>query len=72
MLKDADLDLSAINALTALESARVVDIGLGNRTIKRSVTRGSQRTAITLRALGVTDLDRSAPPTPGQTVMQPT
>jgi transposase len=68
-LKDVHIDLSATNALTALKSVRVVDIDLGNGTTKRSVTRGSQRAAIVLRALGVTDLDPPAPPTPGQTIM---
>jgi hypothetical protein len=44
-LKAARLDLSATEALRALQSVRIVDIDLGNGTIKRSVTRGTQRAA---------------------------
>ena len=68
-LKAAALDLSATEALTALKSVRVVDIDLGDGTSKRSVTRGTQRAASLLRALGITDLDPPAPPQLGQTVM---
>ena len=68
-LKAAHLDLSATEALTALKSVRVVDIDLGNGTTKRSVTRGTQRAAAVLRALGITELDPPTPPKPGQTVM---
>jgi transposase len=68
-LKAARLDLSATEALTALKSVRVVDIDLGDRTTKRSVTRGTQRAAAVLRALGITDLDPPAPPPQDKTVM---
>lgn len=68
-LKAAGLDLSATEALTALKSVRVVEIDLGDGASKRSVTRGAQRAASVLRALGITDLDPPAPPQPGQTVM---
>ena len=68
-LKAARLDLSATEAMTILKSIRVVDIDLGNGTTKRSVTAGTQRAAAVLRAIGITDLDPPAPPTPGQTVM---
>ena len=68
-LKTARLDLSATEALTALKSVRVVDIDLGNGTTKRSVTRGTQRAAAVLRALGITDLDPPTPPQPGQTIV---
>jgi len=68
-LKAARLDLSATEALRALQSVRVVDIDLGNGTTKRSVTRGTQRAASVLRALAITDLDPPNPPQPGQTVM---
>jgi len=68
-LKAARLDLSATEALTALKSVRVVDIDLGDGTTKRSVTRGTQRAAAVLRALGVTDLDPPTPPQQGETVM---
>ena len=64
-LKTARLDLSATEALTALKSVRVVDIDLGDGTTKRSVTRGTQRAAAVLRALGITDLDPPIPPQPG-------
>jgi hypothetical protein len=56
-LKAAKLDFSATKALIVLKSVRVVDIDLGNGTRKRCVTRGSQRVAQILRALGVTELD---------------
>jgi len=68
-LKAARLDLSATEALTALKSARVVDIDLGDGTTKRSVTRGSQRAAAVLRALDIVDLDPPTPPQPGQTIV---
>ena len=48
---------------------RVVDIDLGDGTTKRSVTRGTQRAAAVLRALGITDLDPPIPPQPGQTIV---
>jgi transposase len=68
-LKSARLDLSATEALTALKCVRVVDINLGDGPIKRSVTRGTQRAAAVLRALGITQLDPPNPPQPGETVM---
>ena len=68
-LKGAKLDLSATEALTALKTVRVVDIDLGNGTRKRCVTRGSQRAAQILRALGVTELDPPTPPTDSETRM---
>jgi hypothetical protein len=49
---------------------RVVEIDLGDGTSKRSVTRGTQRAANVLRALGITDLDPPAPPQSGQTIME--
>lgn len=64
-LKAARIDVSATSALTALKSVRVVDIDLGNGTTKRSVTRGSQRAAAVLRALGIANLDPPAPGNPG-------
>ncbi len=68
-LQKAGIDLSATAALTALKSVRVVDIDLGNKTIKRSVTRGSQRAAAVLRALGIEHLEPPTPPVPDQTIM---
>jgi transposase len=56
-LKAAGLDLSATQALTALESVRVVDFKVGDGPSKRSVTRGTQRAAAVLRALGITELE---------------
>jgi len=64
----ARLDLSATEALTALNSVRMVDIALGDGTTKRSVTHGSQRAATVLRALGI-ELDPPTPPQRGETVM---
>jgi hypothetical protein len=55
--------------LTALKSVRVVDIDLGDRTTKRSVTAGTNRAATVLRALDIAELDPPTPPQPGQTVM---
>jgi transposase len=67
-LKAAGLDLSATEALTVLKSVRIVDIDLGNGSIKRSVTNGTQRVAPVLRALAITDLEPPTPPIPGQTI----
>lgn len=64
-LKAARLDLSATEALIALKSVRVVEIDLGNGTTKRSVTRGTQRAATVLRALGISNLDPPVPADPG-------
>src|SRR5215472_10136032 len=68
-LKAAGLDLSATEALNALKSVRVVDIALGDGSTKRCVTRGSQRAATVLGALGITDLDPPTPPQPGESIM---
>jgi hypothetical protein len=63
----AHIDLSAIEALTALKSVRVVDIARGDGSAKRCVTRGTQLFAAVLRAFGVTDIDPPTPPQPGDT-----
>ena len=68
-LKAARLDLSATEALTALKSVRVVDIDLGDGTTKRSVTAGTHRAALVLRALGINKIDLPIPPKPGETIM---
>jgi transposase len=68
-LKAAGLDLSATHALEALASVRVVDIDLGDGTTRRSVTRGTQRTAAVLRALSIQDIDPPTPPQRDQTVV---
>jgi hypothetical protein len=68
-LTAARLDLSAIEALTALKSIRVVDIDLGGSTIKRSVTAGTHRAAAVLRGLGIKEIDPPTPPQPGEIVM---
>jgi len=52
-----------------MKTVRVVDIDLGNGTRKRCVTRGSQRAAQVLRALGITELDPPTPPRQGETRM---
>ena len=67
-LKAVRIDLFATAALNALRSVRVVDIDLGNGATKRSVTRGTQRAAAVLRALGITELDPPVPSGPGVTM----
>jgi len=66
-LKAAGLDLSATEALQALATVRVVDIDLGDGSVKRSVTRGSQRAARILAAVGIADRNPPAPPTAPRT-----
>lgn len=61
-LKAAGLDLSATEALDALRTVRVVDIDLGDGSVKRAVTRGSARAARILSAVGIADRN---PPNPG-------
>jgi hypothetical protein len=56
-LKAADLDLSAMEALSALKCIRVVEFSLGNGPTKLTVTKPTQRAACVLRALGLTNLD---------------
>jgi transposase len=68
-LKAARLDLSATEALTALKSVRVVDIDLGDGTTKQSVTAGTHRAAMVLRALGINKINPPTPPKPGETIM---
>src|SRR6266508_4660986 len=65
-LKAAGLDLSSTEALQALRSVRVVDFTVAAGERKRSVTRGTDRTARILAALGIAELD---PPTPPATTM---
>jgi transposase len=60
-LKTAELDLSATEALQALRSVKVVDFILADGRAKRCVTRGSERAAGILRALGIAELDPPAP-----------
>jgi transposase len=60
-LKAAGLDISATEAVHALRSVRVVEFHLGSGENSRSVTRGNDRAARVLSALGITQLD---PPTP--------
>jgi transposase len=61
-LKAAGLDLSATEALQMLRSVRVVDLKLGDGRTKRCVTRGSNRAARILAALGISELDPPSPP----------
>jgi len=56
-LKSAKIDISSQEAWQLLKTVRVVDIDLGNREQKRSVTHGSDRAERILRAVGVKDLD---------------
>ena len=56
-LKSAGLDLSSKQAWQILKTVRVVEIDLGNRQQKRSVTQGTPRAARILQALGITHLD---------------
>jgi len=60
-LKAAALDISATEALQALGSVRVVDIDLGDGSVKRTVTRGSERAARILAAVGI---ENRNPPLP--------
>jgi transposase len=68
-LKAAGVDLSATEALQALRSVKVVDFTLADGQSKRCVTRGSERAARVLRALGITELDPPAPPSGEKTIM---
>jgi transposase len=67
-LKAAGLDLSATEALQALRSVRVVDFTVDAGQRKRSVTRGTDRAARVLSALGITELDPPMPPTTAETI----
>jgi transposase len=62
-LHGAGLDLSAEQALEALQTVCVVDTALGEGKSKRSVSRGSARADRILHALGITV---PKPPTPPQ------
>jgi hypothetical protein len=66
-LEAARIDLSAAEAFTALKSVRVVDIDLGDGATKRSVTAGTNRAAMVLRALGIEKIDPPTPPREGET-----
>jgi transposase len=69
-LKAAGLDLSSTEALQALRSVRVVDFTVGAPGQgKRSVTRGTERAARVLAALGLTDLDPPIPPAMAATIV---
>jgi transposase len=54
-LKRAGVDISAKDALCALKTIQVVDIGLGNGASKRCVTRGTTRARQILSALDISD-----------------
>jgi len=66
-LKAAGLDLSSTEALQALRSVRVVDFTAAGQR-KRSVTRGTDRAARVLTALGITELDPPTPPAMAATI----
>jgi transposase len=67
-LRAAGSDLSAEQALEALQTVCVVDTALGEGKTKRSVSRGSARADRLLRAFGVTDPKPPAPP-PGEEIL---
>jgi transposase len=67
-LKAAGLELSATEALQALRSVRVVDFTVDAGQRKRSVTRGTDRAARVLSALGITELDPPMPPATAETI----
>ena len=69
-LKAAGLDLSSTEALQLLRSVRVVEFTVGTpEPGKRSVTRGTERAARVLAALGITDLDPPPPPATEPTIV---
>jgi transposase len=69
-LKAAGLDFSSTEALQALRSVRVVDFTVGAAgERKRSVTRGTERAARVLAALGITELDPPTPPAMAATIV---
>ena len=68
-LKAAGLDFSASEALNALKTIRLVDIELGAGKTKRSVTRGSDRAARILKAVGISDTNPPTPSDPRETLM---
>lgn len=52
-LQNGGIDLSASDAMQALKTVKIVDFTLGNDEQKRTVTKGSNRAARILTALGV-------------------
>ena len=68
-LKAAGLDVSASEALNALKTVRLVDIDLGGGKTKRCVTRGSDRAARILKAVGITDTNPPTSSDPRETLM---
>jgi len=68
-LNAAKIDLSASEALQALRTVRVVEIDCGAGGVKRSVTRGSERAASILKALGIAQLDPPIAPEGDETVV---
>lgn len=59
-LKSAGVDISSKEAWQLLGTVRVVDINLGDNQQKRSVTQGSGRAAMILKAVGVKNMDPNA------------
>jgi len=68
-LKAAGLDFSSTEALQALRSVRVVDFTVAAQERKRSVTRGTDRAARILAALGITEFDPPTPPAMAATIV---
>ena len=56
-LQAQGIDISSKHAWQLLQTVRVVDIHLGNGGHQQSVTQGSSRAAMILRALGIHDPD---------------
>jgi transposase len=67
-LRAAKSTLSSPAAWQALETVRCVKVAVGDRT-KLCVTRGSRQASEVLKAVGISELERPAPPQSEETVM---
>jgi transposase len=67
-LRAAKSTLSSPAAWQALETVRCVEVAVGDRT-KLCVTRGSRQANEVLKAVGISELDPSAPPQGQETIM---
>ena len=68
-LKDAGLDLSAADAIRALNTIRVVTFHLPGQQLRQGVSRGSPRAGQVLKALGIVDTKPPAWSQAPETVM---
>jgi transposase len=68
-LKDAQLDLSAAEAMRALHTVRVVTFHLPGQPPRQGVSQGSARARQVLKALGIVDTKPPACSQPPETVM---